>query len=171
MPGSAIEDQLREIEARLILLEDERAIRQLISSYGPAVDSGRSGPAAELWTDDGVYDYKSLAEIGDGIRGEPLHKQAIVDMLEGSHHQRLIGEGAAHTLGPAVIDIAGDTAVATNYSVIFRRIGMSVTVYRLSANRWELIRTPRGWRARKRITRLLEGSGDARARLGQATTR
>jgi len=160
------EDRLQAIEARLRFLEDEREIRQLICSYGPAVDSGDSTAAAELWTDDGIYDYTTI--IDDHTRDQELDKQGIHDMLELSHHQRLIHEGAAHTLGPAHIEIDGDTAVATNYSVILRRIGMSVTIYRMAGNRWDLVRTANGWRTKRRTTRMLDGSAEARELLGRA---
>ena len=162
------EERLLALEARLCFLEDEREIRQLICSYGPAVDSGNSTGAAELWSEDGIYDYTTI--IDDHTRAQYLDQRGIVDMLEASHHQRLIHEGAAHTLGPPHITITGDTAVATNYSVILRRIGMSVTIYRMAGNRWDLVRRPAGWRVHKRTTRMLDGSAEARALLGQAIT-
>ena len=165
---TASEDRLREIEARLRLLEDDRAIRQLITSYPAALDSGKSRFAAGLFADGGVYDFKASEESEDGVSEGLLDQQGIVDLLEHSVHQRIIGEGAAHTHGPAFIDISGDTAVATNYSVVFRRIGMSVALYRVSANRWELVRTPGGWRVLKKVTRVLDGSAEPRDLLGQA---
>jgi hypothetical protein len=164
---SSLENRLRNLEERLKLLEDERAIRQLINSYGPAVDSGNSAAAADLWTDNGVYDYKM--SVNEQVVAQQLDKQGIADMLEARLHQTLIHEGAAHTLGPAYIEIRGDKAIATNYSVIFRRIGMSVTVYRVAANRWELSRTAAGWRADKRVNRLLDGSAETRELLAAAT--
>src|SRR5262245_39703081 len=108
-----LEERVGAMEDRLRFLEDEREIRQLICSYGPAVDSGNSSAAAELWSDDGIYDYTTI--IDDHTRDQYLDQKGIIEMLEHSHHQRLIHEGAAHTLGPAHITIAGDTAVATNY--------------------------------------------------------
>ncbi len=45
-----------ELAARLRRLEDDRDIRQLIASYGPAVDAGDPDAAARLWASDGVYD-------------------------------------------------------------------------------------------------------------------
>jgi hypothetical protein len=160
------ENRMQAIEARLRLLEDELAIRKLLSSYGPTVDSGNSDAAAQLYADDGIFDYSTF--VDDHMKEQYLDQQGIFDMLEHGQHQTFIHEGAAHTLGPAVIDISGDTAVATNYSVIFRRIGMSITVYRMSANRWDLVRTAKGWRYKKRTTRMLDGSPEARALLAQA---
>lgn len=160
------EDRMQAIEARLQLLEDEVAIRRLLSSYGPAVDSGNSGAGADLYADNGIFDYSTF--VDDRLQEQYLDKRGIFDMLEHGQHQTFIHEGAAHTLGPAIIDISGDTAVATNYSVILRRIGMSITVYRMSANRWDLVRTSKGWRFTKRTTRMLDGSADARELLGRA---
>src|SRR5246127_3095309 len=45
-----------ELAARLRRLEDDRDIRQLIASYGPAVDAGDADAAARLWATDGIYD-------------------------------------------------------------------------------------------------------------------
>jgi len=166
--SESLEARLQAMEDRLRFLEDERAIRQLIASYGPAVDSGNTDAAVALWTDAGIYDYVTI--IDDHTREQYLDPQGIHDMLEHSHHQRLIHEGAAHTLGPAHIEIDGDTAVATNYSVILRRIGMSVAIYRMAGNRWDLVRTPDGWRTERRTTRMMDGSEEARALLGRAIT-
>ena len=48
------EEMLR-LSETVRVLQDEREIIQLISSYGPAVDSGSSEAAAAIWTEDGVY--------------------------------------------------------------------------------------------------------------------
>ncbi|MDQ2637876.1 MAG: nuclear transport factor 2 family protein, partial [Actinomycetota bacterium] len=43
------DDRLTELEARLLRIEDERAIERMIASYGPLVDAGEPDAAAELW--------------------------------------------------------------------------------------------------------------------------
>jgi len=63
------EDRMEAIEARLQILEDEIAISRLLSSYGPAVDSGKSGPTADLYAQDGTFDFSALI-------GGNMHDQA-----------------------------------------------------------------------------------------------
>lgn len=47
---------LDELEKRLRIIEDERAVERLIASYGPLVDAGEADGAAALWATDGSYD-------------------------------------------------------------------------------------------------------------------
>lgn len=151
----------RGIEERLQRIEDELEIRRLVSAYGPAVDSGDAAAVVALWTEDGVYDT-------DAIRLEG--HSGIAAMVEGSQHQGLIANGAAHILGAPHIVIDGDRAVVTQYSRVFRHTDAGFETYRVAANRWELIRTPEGWRATLRTVRLVNGSEEARSILRRAGT-
>jgi len=144
--------------ARLAALEDKEAIRDLIARYGPLADAGDCAGAAALWTQDGVYE---VGGFGD-YRG----RAAIQALLEGEAHQSLIGDGSAHVLGPPVIALDGDRAVARNHSVVFRNIGDHWVAHRASANVWHLARTAEGWRVARRINRLLDGLAEARALIG-----
>jgi hypothetical protein len=47
---SDVEEAVRRLEERVSLLEDQVELYQLISSYGPAVDSGSGDVAAGIWT-------------------------------------------------------------------------------------------------------------------------
>jgi len=153
-----VNQELLRMSETLRVLEDEGQITRLISSYGPAVDSGQSEVAAAIWTEDGVYDTNAKV-----MRG----RAEIAGMVEGSLHQQLIAGGVAHVLGVPHIRINGHRAVATCYSRVFRRGEGGFEVWRVAANRWELVRTEEGWRAAYRTTRLLDGSADARELLGR----
>jgi uncharacterized protein (TIGR02246 family) len=154
-----VDEELLRMSNTLRVLEDEREIVRLISSYGPAVDSGRSEVAAAIWTEDGVYDTDSAVWRG---------RAEIAAMVEGSGHQHLIAEGAAHVVGVPHIRVNGHRAVATCYSRVFRHGGGGFEVWRVAVNRWELVRTPEGWRTAYRTNRLLDGSAAARELLGRA---
>jgi uncharacterized protein (TIGR02246 family) len=154
-----VEQELLRLTETVRVLEDEREIVRLISSYGPAVDSGQSEAAAAIWTEDGVYDTDSVVWRG---------RAEIAAMVEGSQHQQLIAEGAAHVVGVPHVRISGHRAVATCYSRVFRHVDGGFEVWRVAVNRWELVRTPEGWRTAYRTNRLINGSAAARELLGRA---
>jgi len=141
------EDRIRALEARLQVVEDELALYRLMTSYGPAADSGDGEKASEIWTEDGVYD-------SDGV-GEMAGRGAIVAMLANEGHQAMV-PGCAHVNTPAVITIDGDRAFAVGYSQVWRTDDGQHRVFRLAANHWEFTRTAEGWRVVRRTNRRLD---------------
>jgi uncharacterized protein (TIGR02246 family) len=128
---------------------DVVAITQVVAAYGPAVDCGDSAAVAGLFTEDGWYDVAGRRYTG---------RAEIAAMVEGKAHQSLLAEGVAHVMGLPRVTVDGDRAVAVNQSVVHRR----GEVWRVAANRWELVRTPAGWKVTSRVNRLLDGSPEAR---------
>jgi hypothetical protein len=63
------------------------------------------------------------------------------------------------------VEIAGDTAVATCHSQLYRREGDAYRVLSCSANRWEFARGADGWRVTRRLSRQLDGSAESHAVL------
>ncbi|MBM3512203.1 MAG: nuclear transport factor 2 family protein [Alphaproteobacteria bacterium] len=143
--------------ARLRALEDREAIRTLIASYGPLADSGDATGAAALWADEGSYAVGGMAEA----RG----RDAIAALLDGAMHRQLMADGCAHLLGPVMLQLDGDVAVAYGHSVVFRRVGEAFEVHRVSANRWQMVRKGESWCVLKRDNQVLDGSEAARALL------
>ena len=158
MQGREALTEPADLAARIALLEDREAIRELIARYGPLADAGDCAGAAALWTDDGVY------EVG-GF-GSYTGRAAIQTLLEGESHQGLIHGGAAHVLSPPVIDLDGDRATARTYSVVFRKSGDNWEAHRASANMWHLVRVAGEWKVARRVNQLLDGSADARTLIG-----
>jgi uncharacterized protein (TIGR02246 family) len=146
-------------EARLRALEDREAIRNLIASYGPLADSGDAEAVARLWTGDGVY-------AVDGFP-EACGHEAIAALITGPVHQTLMARGCAHVLGAPVIDLDGERASARCHSVVLAKAGEGWEAVRVAANRWELARTPEGWRVTRRDNALLDGREAARALLAR----
>ncbi len=152
MKGEATAARIEKLEARLQLVEDEAAINRLIMSYGPSADAGLTAAAAALWLEDGIYDWDA--------NGAPYANAAEVDtMLRGEGHQGLIADGIAHFAGPLLIDLLGDKATVLNYSLIMRREADRHSLWRVSAVRWDVVRTGSGWRVQRRTNRLLDASG------------
>lgn len=150
---SDLEETVRRLEDRVRQLEDQVELYQLISSYGPAVDSGSADQVAAIWTEDGTYDTIPAPLIGrDGIRA----------MVRSDGHQSLIANGCAHVMALPHVKVDGDQAVATGYSRVYLHDGDGFKVWRASSNRWEFVRTPEGWRAVSRVNRALDGAEDAK---------
>jgi len=150
-----------DLENRLRRLEDESAIQRVLMSYGPAADSGQSSFAADLWLEDGEYDWDA--------NGEPHRGSASVDaMLQGDRHKQLMSEGVAHFGGPPLLEVDGDNATAINYSLIMRRDDKRFYLWRVSAVRWDLERSGSTWRVRRRTNRLLDETGAGRQLFGSA---
>lgn len=149
--------QVAQLQARLTHLEDLEAIRQLLASYGPAVDSNRLDDAAELWQPEGRY---SVAGFGSHTGRAALH-----DLLAAPHHQQLVADGCAHLLSAPQIALKGDTAVAINHSCVLRWSGQHYQVERVAANRWVLQKSAVGWQVSERSNALLDGTQAAHALL------
>jgi len=147
-------ESLRVLEQRVQRLEDRLAIYQLLATYGPGVDSVSSRAVAALWMEDGVYDVggqellMGASEIGELVDREP--------------HRTYVAAGCAHVISLPHLVLHGDKAVATCHSRLYVRDGPQWRIARLSANRWELVRTTEGWKVTRRTNRLLDGSEKSR---------
>jgi hypothetical protein len=151
--------RVQALEARVQALEDTLAVYHLVSSYGPAVDTGSSRETASLWEEGGVYEFDSSRLEGAA---------AVAAMVRSDGHQSLVRQGCAHVLAMPVVRVEGERAFATGYSRVYRHVGDGYEVWRVSANEWELARTPDGWRVTRRVNHQLDGSDAARRTLRSA---
>jgi len=143
-----LESAIAALTRRVQALEDELAIHRLIVRYGLAVDTGDAERTAAVFAPEGVYDADVRLMNG---------RADIEDMVRGVRHQRMVGR-CAHQIGPAVVRVDGDTAVALGYSRVYLRTEPPehrIDVYRVSLNRWELERRGGSWLIVRRVTRLL----------------
>lgn len=144
---------LAALEARLRRLEDERDIARLIASYGPRVDAADADGTAALWAVDGSY----------AVEGWTMGSRAEVHaMVSSPSHRGLVDAGCSHFLGPAVVTVDGDSAVAVCESLVLVRRGAAdepgeYVVWRATANHFELSRTDGRWQITRRSSRLLNG--------------
>jgi uncharacterized protein (TIGR02246 family) len=143
--------QLDALTRRVQALEDELAIHRVIVRYGLAVDIGDADGAADTFTEDTVYD----VDVGV-MRG----RAGVRDMVRSARHQNMVGR-CAHQIGPTVVEIDGDRAVATGYSRVYLHQDGGIQVYRVSLNHWRLERRDGDWQIAHRTTRLL-GHAEAR---------
>lgn len=149
-------NEIDDLAARLRHLEDERDISRLIASYGPAVDAGDADAAAGLWATNGTYD----------VEGWHMDSRNDVHaMVSSASHQNLVINGCCHFIGPSVVTVTEDSAVAVAESLVLVRDGESYRVWRSTANHFELQRIEGRWRVTKRTSRVLNGDPGARALL------
>ncbi len=167
----------KSLEARLRDIEDRLEIYNLIASHPPSADTGADFYTRAVFTEDGVFD-----------RGESLDctlgNEAIAAITLRSEHQEAIHGGLAHFAGLPHVELDGDTAFVTSYLQLIHpdaggeerelpNHGASTgyRIHRVLANRWELTRTPEGWKIKSRKLRPLDGSAPARDILSQALAR
>jgi uncharacterized protein (TIGR02246 family) len=141
-----LEQTVADLARRVQALEDELAIHRLIVRYGPGVDAGDADRGAAVFTANGVYD----VDVGL-MEG----REAVREMVRGARHQAMVGR-CAHQIGPAVVMLDGpERASAIGYSRVYLRTPDRVEVYRVSLNRWELVKERGEWLISRRVTRLL----------------
>ena len=168
MPSESIAH--RTIEERIRAIEDRLDILNLIASHPPSADSGADYFTREVYTEDGVID------LGGGKMASG--NEEVAAMVKTPGHQAAIAGGLAHFCGLPRIDIDGDTATVMSYLQIITPHPTAemhevpnhgktkgFRIHRVSANRWELIRTAAGWKIKRRTLRPLDGSEPARELL------
>ena len=161
------------LEERLRAVEDRLEIINLIASHPPAADTGADYYTRQSFVEDGVIDLGG----GKGATGNA----AIAAGQQSPGHLAAIAGGLAHFAGLPRIELDGDTAVATSYLQILtphpsaephevpnHGVSKGYRVHRVGANRWELVRTPAGWKIKRRMLRSLDGTEPARDILRQA---
>ncbi|HQV57724.1 MAG TPA: nuclear transport factor 2 family protein [Ilumatobacteraceae bacterium] len=153
--------RLARLEARVQRLEDERAIIDLLTSYGFAVDGDDPDLTADLFADDATVDI----DCQIFMRG----RAEIRGIVLSDAHQAILPH-CAHVMGPFVVDVDGDHAVATGYATVYVLTDGTRQVWRQAAGRWTLQRIAGRWRVVLRESRAL-GSGAAQAMLRGAVPR
>ncbi len=163
----------QKLEERLRAIEDKLEILNLIASHPPCSDTGSDHFVRQMYTDDGVIDLGP----NKGASGNA----AVAAMVKEPGHQAAIAGGLAHFCGLPQIRLNGDTAVVTSYLQIItphptaepievpnHGSTKGFRIHRVGANRWDLVRTPAGWKVKRRTLRALDGSEPARDLLKQA---
>jgi SnoaL-like domain len=156
------------LEHRLRAIEDRLEIYNLIASHPPSADTGAKAYAEAVYTEDGVFDRGAELSSWSG-------NKAIGANLRSEGHQAAIAGGLAHFTGLPHVTINGDAAVVISYLQILvpRKTGEPIEVpnhgasrgyhiHRVVTNRWELERAPSGWKIKRRISRLVDGSEPSR---------
>lgn len=156
------------LEERIRAVEDRLEIYNLIAGHPPSADTGSRAHVARAWTEDGAFDRGAQF-------GGPQRQSTSAGGVDNPEHMRAIGQGLAHFAGLPYVRITGDTAFAISYLQILvpDRVGPEFEVpnhgkgsgfhiHRISANRWDFVRTSGGWKISGRRLRPLDGNEEAR---------
>jgi ketosteroid isomerase-like protein len=152
--------QIAALATRVQVLDDMLAVHGVLVSYGLAVDAGDAAATAALYAEDCEVDIDRAVVF----RG----RQEVHDMVLGDAHQAILGE-CAHVMGPYVVQVDGDHAVATGYATVYVRENGEIKPWRQAYGRFELARRDGTWQITKRVSRAV-GSPDRSAVLGPPTT-
>ena len=166
-------DAANTIEDRIRAIEDRLEIYNLIASHPPTSDTGSHGNVPSMFAEDAMLDLGGTKTASG--------RQTIAAMLQNPEHHQAIKGGLCHFAGLPHVTIDGDRAVVTSYLQILAAHpaadeievpahgkSKGYRIHRVGANRWELVRTPQGWRIKRRTYRTLDGSEPALDLLRQA---
>ncbi|HEY3916376.1 MAG TPA: nuclear transport factor 2 family protein [Stellaceae bacterium] len=162
--------QARNVEQRLQAIEDRLEILNLIAAHPLGADSASHDYAESFWAADGTVD----------VAGQPKAYESMIGVLNTPGFAEAQRQGICHFPDLPHITIDGDRAVAISYLQILAAdpdgkpfelsahgTSKGFRVLRLSASRWDLVRTPQGWRIQKRSLRGMDNPA-ARELLKQA---
>jgi hypothetical protein len=150
--------RLAELAERLAALEDERAIRELLSRYGYYADACLDEEYYGLFTDDCVMD------VSSGTEPEPYEvlrwegQQAMREFMSvrtAGHGTGFAGRSLHMQGNNLAIALHGDTAVANGYSFILHQDGPRIVLKSASINEWRLRREQGRWKIVERKRRMV----------------
>jgi len=139
-------------ETRITRIEAELAIRNVIARYGLAADCGDVAAALSCHTKDAVYVVSNPRAGREGEEGdlELKGRQAIADMLSSEMHQSLLPV-CAHTVGPLVVEVEGNTATVLGYSRVYH----IQKLMRVAVNHWKMRKDKDAWKIASRESRVV----------------
>lgn len=165
--------QDKSLLARIIATEDKFEILTLLAGSPFSSDVGLEAYWANMFTEDAVID------MGKG-RTATKGQTELLKIVGGADQRQAINFGMAHLAMLPQINIKGDSAFATGYLLTTvpdssasrvqlpgKGVSPGFSIYQLTVNRWELIRTINGWKVAKRTVRPIM-SEDSRLLLVKA---
>jgi len=153
-----------DIENRVRAIEDRLEIYNLIAAHPISADSAAGEFIAACWVEDGLFDRGELSKVQG--------RTAIAQEVFTPNHQAAIAGGIGHFASLPHVQISGDNAVVTSYLQIIvpETRGEPLDVpghgaargfhqHRVSVNRWEFVRTDKGWQIKQRFARAIGTDG------------
>ena len=142
---------------RLHRTADIVEIQQLIGLFNAAADSSNLDILKDIWHEECELIYGTAENEAGPRYGKLLGHTALESVVKSEHHQRFMRLGSAHINSLPYVVVEGDRASATTYQVIFVNVDASFIVDTVTANRWQFLRTERGWKIKSRATESMHG--------------
>lgn len=145
---------------RLTAIEDHIEIQQILAGAAMSADVASEEYWRNMFTEDAVLDRKAGArDVG---------RDAILGIIRGKEQHAAIDHGMAHLASLPYITIEGDRATAIGYLLVVVRdeqaravdlpgkaSTLRLSIYHLSVNQWDFVRTEDGWKIANRTVRPL----------------
>jgi len=160
------------LDARLRALEDRAAILDLLAGLAHSADIASESYWRDAFGDDAILD------AGRGGAPDRGHA-AILGIIGGAGQRTATQAGMAHLAALPHVSLDGDRATATGYLLVVvpdahapvvvlpgKGPSLPLSIYHLTVNRWELMRTPAGWKIVRRVIRPV-GTDEARRILAE----
>lgn len=137
-------------------VEAELAIRNVIGLYGLAADCGDIDTALACHMEDAVYVVSSprAGRAGEAADLKLSGHKAIRDMLSSDMHQSLL-PNCAHTVGPLVVKVTGESAKVLGYSRVYNKKDGMPILMRLAFNKWDMKLDGSHWKIARRESRVM----------------
>jgi SnoaL-like domain len=153
----------KQILARITAAEDRLEILTLLSGSAFSSDVASESYWKKMFTADAVFD-----------RGQDRQDKGIAEILKivnAPDQHEAIKFGMTHLAMLPHITLKGDSAIATGYLLIAmpdtaashvnlpgKGVSPGFSIYQLTVNRWQLLRTTEGWKVTQRIVRPITGN-------------
>lgn len=147
------------VEQRLQAIEDRLEILNLIAAHPLGADSASHEFAEAYWAANGTVD----------SAGQSKGYETMIGVLNTPGFAEAQRQGICHFSSVPHITIDGDRAIVNSYLQILAAdpdgkpfelsahgTSKGFRVLRLSVSRWELVRTPKGWRIKSRTLRGMD---------------
>ena len=159
--------------ARIIATEDRLEILNLLAGSAFSSDIASEPYWTKMFIEDAVLDRGASVPQDRG-------RDQILKVVNGPDQREAIKSGMTHLAMMPHIKLNGDSAVATGYLLIVmpdaeashvklpgKGVSPGFSIYQLTVNRWELIRTADSWKVTQRTVRPIM-STDSRDLLVRA---
>lgn len=135
-----------DLDRRLTLLEDERAILALLARYGHSIDYGLEADWVDCFTADGVFDVRRVDPAGERHVGREALAAFVAD------HTRAPAHLHKHVVVDPIVVVDGDEATAQSYFLRVDELRGAPVIRSFGRYHDRLARGGDGrWRIRERV--------------------
>jgi hypothetical protein len=162
----------KQLLSRITAAEDTVEILNLLAGSAFSSDIASEAYWKKMFTEDAVFDR------GQGRQDKGRNE--ILKIVNAPDQKEAINAGMTHLAMLPHIKLNGNTAVATGYLLIVmpdsaashvklagKGISSGFSIYQITVNEWQLVRTTDGWKVSQRIVRPIS-SNDSRNILVRA---